>query len=155
MNETNYYDVKNVPLAERETFNNTIILLTMVKSKAYYIVGFSRPDSVIQIAFDFESELHSRLCEYVTIDFSAESEYILLRADLKNVTPREAVSEPPASDGMFRFDGDTVRYELRIKKNKLIPESTVNMDRYIIKVKNEIIAFTERCYTEYLTSCTK
>ena len=155
MNETNYYDIKNIPLSERETFNNTIILLTMVKSKTYYIVGFSRPDSIIQIAFDFESELHSRLCEYVTIDFSTESEYILFRADLKNITTRESVPEHPSSDGTFRFDGDSVKYEFRVKKNKLIPESTVNMDKHITKVKNEIIAFTECCYTEYLTSGTK
>lgn len=151
MIETNYYDVKNIPFAERETFNNTIILLTMVRSKFYYIVGFSRPDNVIKIAFDFESDLHSRLCEYVFIDFSSDSEYILFNSELKNVTPREVPTlEHPVSDGTFSCDGDTVKYELKVKKNSLIPESMVKMDKNIIKAKNEIVAFTEHCYTEYL-----
>ena len=50
MNNEVYYNTKTIPLAERETFNNTIILLTLVKSQYYYIVGVSRPSNIIEIA---------------------------------------------------------------------------------------------------------
>lgn len=63
MHNDYYYNTKTTSFPDRETFNNTILLLTMIKSKYYYIVGFSRPNNVIEIAFDFESDLHGLITE--------------------------------------------------------------------------------------------
>ena len=43
------HNIKDTPFSERETFNNAILLLSMVKSEYYYIVGFSRPNNIIRI----------------------------------------------------------------------------------------------------------
>ena len=46
--------IVNKPVSVRETFNNTILLLTMVKSEYYYIISFSRSKGQIEIGFDYE-----------------------------------------------------------------------------------------------------
>lgn len=150
MNNEVYYNTKTIPLAERETFNNTIILLTLVKSQYYYIVGFSRPSNIIEIAFDFESELHSTISESIIVDFGSDDEYVLIRSVLKNVTANDFVSTDYSWDGNFSCDGDKIVYDYRVKKDKLIPTSIEKMNGYILKAKSEIIYFLELCYEEHL-----
>lgn len=151
MNNEVYYNTKIIPLAERETFNNTIILLTMVKSQYYYIVGFSRPSSIIEIAFDYESVLHSSVSESITIDFGSKDEWILMRAVLNNISAKDLVlTNDIASEGVFSCDGDKVVYDLKVKKDKLIPMSIDNMNEYILKAKSEIIMFLNYYYERYL-----
>ena len=151
MNNEVYYNTKIIPLAERETFNNTIILLTMVKSQYYYIVGFSRPSSIIEIAFDYESVLHSSVSESITIDFGSKDEWILMRAVLNNISAKDLVlTNDIASEGVFSCDGDKVVYYLKVKKDKLIPMSIDNMNEYILKAKSEIIMFLNYYYERYL-----
>ena len=81
----NFYDLCNVPFVSRESFNNTILLLTLVKSNSYYITGFNRLKNIIEIAFDIESELHSSVTESVTIDFGSSCDNVLFNCELKNV----------------------------------------------------------------------
>lgn len=152
MNNDIYYSTKTIPLVERETFNNTIILLTLVKSNYYYIVGFSRPNNIIEIAFDFESELHTRISESITVDFSLDKEYVLMHSVLKNVTAdmMESVMMP-SFKGEFSIENGCVVYNYKVKKDKLIPTSIEQMNKYILLAKKEIICFLERLYEERLS----
>lgn len=151
MNNEVYHNTKTIPLAERETFNNTIILLTLVKSQYYYIVGFSRPSNIIEIAFDYESDLHSVVSESITVDFGSDDECVLIRAALKNVSVKDFVlTDDIDSEGIFTCDGENVVYNLKIKKDKLIPMSIEKMNSCILKAKSEIIAFLESCYEKHL-----
>lgn len=151
MNNEVYYNTKTIPLAERETFNNTIILLTLVKSQYYYIVGFSRPSNMIEIAFDYESDLHSVISESITVDFGSDDEWVLMRAVLKNISAKDLVSTNDfVSEGVFACDSDNVIYDFKVKKDKLIPMSIEIMNGYILKAKSEIIAFLESCYEKHL-----
>lgn len=143
-----YYNTKNVPLADRETYNNTILLLSMVKSEYYYIIGFSRPANVIEIGFDFESNIHGKITESMLIDFSPE-EYVVLRSELCNIQLNERY------DAIINFNSEVNKikqrdgkyyYELRIKKDKLIPASIEIMNEYILMAKSDIIEFLEKCY---------
>lgn len=151
MNNEVYYNTKTIPLAERETFNNTIILLTLVKSQYYYIVGFSRPSNIIEIAFDYESDLHSVITESITVDFGSDDEWVLMRAVLKNISAKDIVlTNDIISEGVFDCDGDNVVYDFKVKKDKLIPMSIEKMNGYILKAKSEIIAFLESCFENHL-----
>ncbi len=151
MNNEVYYNTKTIPLAERETFNNTIILLTLVKSQYYYIVGFSRPSNIIEIAFDYESDLHSVISESITVDFGSDDEWVLMRAVLNNISANDLVlTNDIVSEGVFACDGDRVVYDFKVKKDKLIPMSIEKMNGYILKAKSEIIAFLENCYERHL-----
>ena len=150
MNNEIYYNTKTIPLAERETFNNTIILLTLVKSQYYYIVGFSRPSNMIEIAFDFETELHSTISESIIVDFGSNDKYVLMHAVLKNVTAKDFVKTDGSFEGLFDCDGDKVIYDYKVKKDKLIPIGIDKMNGYILKAKSEIISFLEECYEKHL-----
>lgn len=151
MNNEVYYNTKTIPLAERETFNNTIILLTLVKSQYYYIVGFSRPSNIIEIAFDYESDLHSVISESITVDFGAGDEWVLMRSVLKNISARDLVlTSGITTEGIFACDGDNVVYDFKVMKDKLIPMSIEKMNEYILKAKSEIITFLESCYEKHL-----
>lgn len=151
MNNEIYYDIKSISLSERESFNNTIILLTLVKSKYYYIVGFSRPNNIIEIAFDFESDIHSVISESIILDFCSDSEWMLMSASLNNITASDFISDDyNASDGHFACDADKVIYHLKVRKDKLIPMSIEKMNKYILKAKSEIITFLERAYKKHL-----
>lgn len=69
----------------RESFNNTILLLTMVKSEYYYIIGFSRTEGKIEIGFDFESDLHGKITEIAILDFYSADNSIELSCNLTNI----------------------------------------------------------------------
>ncbi len=152
MNNDFYYDTKTIPLVERETFNNTIILLTLIKSQYYYIVGFSRPDNMIEIAFDFESAFHTCISETMTVDFGTNEEYVLIHAILKNILPFDGdVSEYSFGDGKFSCNGGKIVYDYKVKKDKFIPKSIEQMNNYILEAKNEIITFLEKNRENYFT----
>lgn len=151
MNSEIYHNTKTIPLAERETFNNTIILLTLIKSQYYYIVGFSRPSNIIEIAFDYESELHSAITESITVDFGSDDECVVMHAVLNNVFAQNfSLSENFVTEGVFSCDGDKVVYDFKVKKDKLIPTSIEKMNGYILQAKSEIVAFLEGCYEMHL-----
>ena len=148
-----FHNMRAVPLPERETFNNTVLLLTMVKSEYYYIVGFSRPDRMIEIAFDFDSELHDSLCESMTLDFGTDEENVILCCDLKNLDLTLCDVLPQDRDGRygrFLFDGAKMTYEYRVRKDRLIPVGMEQMHEHILKAKFDIVGFLEKYYSELL-----
>lgn len=151
MNNELYYDVRDISLSQRETFNNTILLLTMIKSRHYYIVGFSRPEGIIEIAFDFAGELHGNITETITLDLGSDSENLILESRLKNIDKnRKAdISVFEGRDGITLQNGDIV-YRKSFKKDKLIPKSVEQMNIIILQVKNEIIDFLQWYYRFFL-----
>lgn len=149
MKQDVYHNIRSIPLAERETFNNTILLLTMVKSRYYYILGFSRAENCIELAFDYDSQLHSVISQSMTVDFGSHDRWVLLRAEINHLSAGEFYGDT-VSEGTFRCDGDRVVYEFKIPKDRVLPVSVDQMNRYILKAKSEIIAFVEGCYEKRL-----
>ena len=152
MEDDVFHNIKETSLTIRETFNNTIILLTMIKSDYYYIVGFSRPQHIIEIAFDFYNDLHSTITEDLIIDFSSDEEFVVLKSILKNITANEVFEGIELlREGIFRCDGNDVIYEYKIKKDRVIPVSFKVMHQNITKVIKEIISFEKECFENYLS----
>lgn len=153
MNSEPFYDVKKTPFVDRESFNSAILLLSMVKSSYYYIVGFSRPDNVIEIAFDFSSELHKQITETVRIEFSKSAEYILLRSELKSITLdiyKEDIANAMVKKGSVISSNDVVIYELQIPKHSVIPSSVTQLNSFVLLAKSEICDFVEKCFEYHL-----
>ena len=109
------------------------------------------PPNIIEIAFDYESDLHSVISESITVDFGSDDEWVLMRAVLKNISAKDLVLTSDITiEGVFACDGDNVVYDFKVKKDKLIPMSIEKMNGYILKAKSEIIAFLESCYEKHL-----
>jgi len=147
-----YYNTRTMSFPARETFNNTIILLTMVKSRYYYIVGFSRPEEMIEIAFDFESDLHSLITETISLHFGESEENVILRCQIRNLTKEMCVGNDVVFTGKGKVEvcGDGLKYECHISKDKLIPVSIEKMNVFILDAKRDIIDFIEKQYSRYL-----
>lgn len=147
-----YYNIRSVPLTQRESFNNTIILLTLVKNKYYYIIGFSRVRHSIEVGFDFESELHGLLSESVTVDFSSDDEYILIDSELKNISFDDTVElTDQGYTGIFGYNDGKVSYSYKIRKDRVLPLNTEDMNTHLLTVKKEIIDFVEEGYKRILS----
>ncbi|MGN1418324.1 MAG: hypothetical protein ACI4W6_03260 [Acutalibacteraceae bacterium] len=146
MKSSSFYDLNEVSYSDRETFNNTIVLLSMVKSEAYYIIGFSRLDKIIEIGFDFESSFHSIITEEIHIDLN-HSDCIHFRCVLRNLNYSKKIKKllDSASDSFFAVDNDIV-YERSFARDRIVPISIDDIDLLIKRVKNEIIEFIELCY---------
>ena len=150
MRYNTFYDTKMVPVVERESFNNTILLLTMVKSQYYYIIGFSRPNRTIRVGVDYESNLHSIISEIIDIDFGSSMEEIKIRAVLENVVADNCKLErqSQARKGKFYKVGEKIVYECNIPKDKVLPTGIQDMNDYILSVKEEIGMFLEEYYIQ-------
>jgi len=148
-----YHNTKKTSFPDRETFNNTILLLTMVKSQYYYIVGFSRPKNMIEIAFDFESDLHRAITESITLHFAESDEYLVLRCEFKNLSERMGLEKGVIFKGKGEVTncGGKVKYEYPVAKDKHIPVSVEKMNALILDAKMEIINFLEKQYSDYLS----
>lgn len=135
-----FYDIKKVPLADRESFNNTILLLTLVKSEFYYIIGFSRPDETITIGFDFESITEGKFTRELIIDFKSSPTEILLRCDVLNVDSckEELLFGSVHNSNHFIVENGTLRYVDRIKKDEIIPSSIKSMNCFLLGAKKRI-----------------
>ena len=143
MNEEFY--VVNEPVSVKETFNNTILLLTMIKSEYYYIISFSRSKGQIEIGFDFESELHSKITETIVADFYCNERNVLLSCSLKNIDLCDFVAVKSLGD-RFTVTNSNVIYESEIPKDKVVPISVKSLNEYIMKTRSEIISFLEAYY---------
>ena len=106
---------------------------------------------MIVLAFDYESELHAAITESIVVDFGSAAEWVLLHTTLDNITAKDLILiNEPVYEGVFTFADEKVVYELKVKKDKVIPLSIDRMHRFILKAKSEIIVFLERCYESYL-----
>lgn len=147
-----FYNTEHASFSERESFNNTILLLSMIKREHYYIVGFSRAEGVIEIAFDFTGELHGQITEAVRISFLSDRDNVILNCSLKNVggIPPQSC-ESFSKCGTFSSQGDVVTYTCAVKKDSIIPLSVEEIHRHILRVKNDVIVFLENYYNNYST----
>lgn len=145
MNKKEFY-ITDASVSDKESFNNTILLLTMVKSEYYYIIGFSRLKGIIEIGFDFESELHGKITESVTVNFNYGDDYITIESTLKNISNTEFADIQKLNNSKFHSDESGAFYRLAISKDKVIPTGINKMNAYILNVKTEISDFLENHY---------
>lgn len=143
MNEEFY--VVNEPVSVKETFNNTILLLTMIKSEYYYIISFSRSKGQIEIGFDFESELHNRITETIVADFYCDDNSVLLSCSLSNIDLSDSVTVKTI-DNRFAVAGSRIFYETKIPCDGVVPISIKTLNEYIMKTRSDIISFLEAYY---------
>jgi len=152
MKNSSFYDLTSVSFSDRETFSNTILLLSMVKSEAYYIIGFSRLDKKIEIGFDFTSSLNSIITETFTMDLN-DPTHICFKAVLKNLNTKQCRQITDDFNGDFYVCGDDIIYESCIERDEIIPISIEKVDNTIKNVKQEIIDFIEDCFKAGLQGC--
>lgn len=137
--------IVNKPVSVRETFNNTILLLTMVKSEYYYIISFSRSKGQIEIGFDYESELHGKITETVVADFYCNENSVLLSCSLKNIALSDFAALK-SLDNHFSVADSNVIYRAEIPRDGVVPISIKTLNEYIMKTRSEIISFLESYY---------
>ena len=145
------HNLKDTPYNERETFNNAILLLSMVKSQYYYIVGFSRPDNIIEIGFDFDSENYGRINETITMDFSGNTNKIEITTQLTNVLFKEQEVISVKHDDAFTIDNGYVNYKRLFEKDDIVPVSMEKLNLIILSVKNDLYKFIEKSIEYLLT----
>lgn len=145
------HNIKDTPFNERETFNNAILLLSMVKSEYYYIVGFSRPDNLIEIGFDFEDNAYGQISETVVMDFSSNSTRILMTSQLTNIVFKEKNTIPFHQKGNFKINNGNIVYERLFKKDDVIPVSMDKLNLIIMSVKKELEEFIKQSLAYILT----
>lgn len=151
MDKNEFYKTDK-PLAVRESFNNTILLLTMVKSEYYYIIGFSRAEGKIEIGIDFESELHGKITENIILDFYGFEDFIELSCNLTSID-KENIKEimNGKTNILFLFDNNSVIYKVKIPSDKLILTSIDAMNSFILQAKSDIFAFLEGYYKKCIS----
>lgn len=151
MNSKEFY-ILDKPLSIRESFNNTILLLTMVKSEYYYIIGFSRVKGIIEIGFDFESKLHGRITETAILDFYGDDNYVKLSCSLRNIDGEniETIMKGKINKA-FSVESGSVVFRAKMPSDSLIPTSIKMMNEYILQAKSEIFVFLE----DYYKQCVK
>lgn len=147
MNSKVLHNLKEVSFAERESFNNAILLLSMVKSEFYYIVGFSRPGNIIEIGFDFEDEMCGKLSETVTLDFSGNSDGIKVASQLKNL-----IFEKDTDISELDFEGFSVKdgcvyYEKFFERDDVVPVSMEKLNEIILAIKSDIEKYEKRVFS--------
>lgn len=136
MEKSVFYNTKNIPVKERESFNNTILLLTLIKSQYYYIIGFSRPEHIIKIGFDYESKIYGNIFEVLEIDFCSSDKYVIMRANLQNAS----VGQKYNGEKIYK-KGDETIYEYHLPKDKVLPIGVYEMNEYIMEAKRDIGEF--------------
>lgn len=134
----------------RESFNNTVLLMTMVKSEYYYIVSFSRPKNSIVFGFDYATDLHGKVTELVNIDFGKQGK-IFFTCKLGNVGKmKKLLKETADRHSGFECEEEFVFYKKSVEVDDLIPVGIKAMDEYITSVKNELCGFLEDYYKRVL-----
>lgn len=137
------HNMKDTPFNERESFNNAILLLSMVKSEYYYIVGFSRPNNQIEIGFDFDDKIYGRFSETVIMDFSTNSNGVVLFTQLANTFFEGKSVIPFNHKDNFTIDsGGYIHYERLFEKDDVIPISMEKLNTIILTIKEDILEFS-------------
>lgn len=137
--DNKFYNIKDVSFCDRESFNNAILLLTMIKSEYYYIIGFSRVKGIINIAFDFESEYHKTITEIISLDFNSSDEEIIIRCEIQNFIGESISIYSNEYNGAFSVVNNKVFYLNTICKDDVFPLSIKDLNNNILICKNEII----------------
>lgn len=140
-----FYDTVSADVTVRESFNNTILLLSMIRSEYYYITGFSRPLNTVTAGFDFKSGLHDSLTETIKIKFDGKSRKVIFLSELKNIRADET-SLTLIKNKNFRVNGSRIIYRRTVETDRLFPVTVSEMNSHIMSAKNEIICLTETYY---------
>lgn len=143
-----FYKVETT-VSKRESFNNTILLLTMIKSEYYYIIGFSRPRGQIEIGFDYTSDIHGSITESVIVDFYSDEDNVVLSGEIKNINIEDFLNSVP-SNKSFYLEDDVLKYRMLAPRDQLIPISIEKMNTIVLKAKSEIFDFLENYYKTYI-----
>lgn len=139
--DNKFYNINDVPFCDRESFNNAILLLTMIKSEYYYIVGFSRAKGIISVGFDFKTKYYGVLSEIMSIDFNSSDEEVILRAEIQNFGGKKILLNADNYIGTFFAINKKAVYLYKIKKDKLFPLSVKEINKNIFNCKNDIVKF--------------
>lgn len=139
-----FYKVETT-VSKRESFNNTILLLTMIKSEYYYIIGFSRPRGQIEIGFDYTSDIHGAITESVIVDFYSDEDNVVLSGEIKNINIEDFWESVP-SNKSFYLEDSVLKYRMLAPRDQLIPISIEKMNTIVLKAKSEIFDFLEGYY---------
>lgn len=143
-----FYKV-DISSSKRESFNNTILLLTMVKGEYYYIIGFSRVKGQIEIGFDYKSSIHNTITESVIVDFYSDDENVVLSGELKNINLDDFTDSSQLAEN-FYFENNALKYRQISQRDELIPVSIEKMNGIIMRAKSEIFDFLEKYYKTYI-----
>ena len=144
--DNKFYNIKDVSFCDRESFNNAILLLTMIKSEYYYILGFSRVKGIINIAFDFESEYHKTITESISLDFNSSDEDIIIICEIQNFSDESISINSNEYNGTFSVVNNKVYYLNTISKDDVFPLGIKELNKHILSSKNDIIGFLEEQY---------
>lgn len=139
-----FYDLKSVSFKDRESFNNTILLLTLVKKEAFYMVGFSRPRGIIKIGFDFESDLHDSITENINIDFTKPK--LEISCQLSNIIDIGDIN----NNDLFFVDNNLVYYSRSFEKDDVFPFDVSQLYQIINQVIDDIKSFEENYFKKIL-----
>lgn len=145
------YNLKDIPYSERETFNNAILLLSMVKSEYYYIVGFSRPDNIIEVGYDFDDKYYGRINETIAMDFSGNTNEIEITTQLTNVFFEGEDIISFDHDGYFTIEKGVINYKRLFEKDDVVPVSMEKLNVIILSVKNDLHQFIKNGIKHLLT----
>ena len=136
MQDNVFIDTKAVTFSDRESFNNTIMLLTMVKSEYYYIIGFSRPRGIITVGFDFATKTEGNITRELTIDFWSSASEIILHSEVlelqKNVTISKYIKN---FDKRLNVKEHKLYYDDKISKDKLFPLTVKEMNSALMEAR--------------------
>ena len=135
------HNMKDTPFNERESFNNAILLLSMVKSEYYYIVSFSRPKNQIEIGFDFSDEVYGSFSETVTMDFSGNSTGVVMFTQLSNIFFEGKSVIPFNHNDNFKIVNGIIYYKRLFEKDDVIPISMEKLNTIILTIKEDILKF--------------
>ena len=143
MSQEEFHSVSEVSYVDRESFNNAILLLTMVKSDYYYIVGFSRPNQCITIAFDFETRCFPKITEYLSLKFSNAREYIFIESSISNVVlaDKDSLFFDAIDSEKFAIADNKVTYKNFCKKDTVFPMSINQINVFIKESIEDIKCF--------------
>lgn len=144
------HNLKDTPYNERETFNNAILLLSMIKSEYYYIVSFSRPNNKIEIGFDFEDKTYGKISETILMDFSSDSSSIKVTTKLANILFSKEAFIPFLPASYFISKNGCIYYERVFEKDDVIPVSMEKLNTIILSTKEDIKGFINKSFEHIL-----
>lgn len=136
-----FYNVNSIPFSDRESFNNAILLLTMIKSEYYYIISFSRAKGIINIGFDFKNQYFGLLSETISIDFNSSDEEVIIKSEINNFNGEKLLLNTEKYIGEFSVINNKATYMYKIKKDKVFPLSKKEINQNILNCKNDMLEF--------------
>ena len=147
MNKPEFHDTSSQSVAQRESFSNTIVLLSMVKSEHYYIIGFSRPQQTIEVAFDCQDVTTEVISQSLILDYSDWKSGLKVTAELKALPEKFCNLQALSSSKSFILQDGIVRYNRTYPNDAVLPYTVSRLNRILLATKDEILDFLNICYS--------